>query len=347
MTEAEYKAKTKLGMGGVYVLFGDEDYLIAHYRDKCRAPYLEDAIEAFNYIKVPYSSADDAELIISSAMSAPMMSAIGKKLIEVTVEDMNSLGGDATEALIESLAAAAEYDDNLVILPIFSGTFDYGTLPKRPSSVYKKLSSQNGVNTVYFPESTPAQLRRWIEKHFERAALLFDYDTADRMLYVCGKKMTVLSEEINKVIAYVKAHGENRVTASHVDAICSFADRYDAFELSNAILDGRREDALIALRAEKTRKTDPIMLLGSIVKVITDILSVKILLGKGTPTQEISTVLGMHEYKAKLYIKSAERRELSSLEDAVIAASEADEKLKSSRLGYTALERLICSLGMK
>lgn len=347
LTESEYKAKQKLGAGGVYVFFGEEDYLIAHYRDKCRAPYLNDVAESFNYIKITYSSPDDAELIVTSAMSAPMMSALGRKLVEINVEDFDGLGADAQEALFDAFSEAAEYEENIVILPLFSGTFDYGTLPKRPSQMYKKLLSYDGINAVCFPESTPAQLRRWIEKHFERSALFFDYDTADRMLFISGKKMTVLAQEIEKVTAYAKSHGIEKVTAKEIDAVCSSADRYDAFELSNAILEGRREDALAALAAEKTRKSDPIMLLGSIMKVVSDMLSVKVLLKGGISARDIAQKLGMHEYKAKLYIRSAEKKELSSLEDAVSACAETDAKLKSTRLGFTALERLICMLGTK
>ncbi len=347
ITESEYKAKSRAGRGGVYVFFGDEDYLIAHYRDKCRAPFIEDALEAFNYIKIPYFSAEDAELIVSSAMSPPMMSAVGYKLIEVAVENMDQLDADAKEALWEALSDAAEYEDNLVILPLMSGSFDYGTLPKRPSASYKRLLSANGVSAVYFPESTPAQLRRWIERHFEREGLIFDYDAADRMLYISGKKMTVLAEEIKKVIAYTKSHGAQKVTNADVDAVCCAVDKYDAFELSNAILDGRREDALSALRAERQRRVDPVLLLGSIMYVISNILSAKILLDRGASPSEISRKLVMHEYRAKLYINSASRRDLRSIEAAVTACAEADEKLKSTRLGYIALERLVCSIGSR
>ncbi len=345
MTEAEYKNKQRLGLGGVYVFFGEEDYLIAHYRDRCRAPFLSDAMEAFNYIKIPFAKADDADGIVDTAMSPPMMSSIGYKLIEVTVEDMDSLDAASFDALADALSAAAEYEDSLVILPIFSGTFDYGTLPKRPSSAAKKLLSLKNVNSVYFPESTPAQLRRWIEKHFERSGLLTDFDAAERMLFISGKKMTVLSLEITKVTAYAKSHGCDRVTVNEINAVCSAADRYDAFELSNAILDGRREDALFALRAEKVRKTEPIMLLGSIMRVISDILSVKTLMERGASSADIASKLGMHEYKAKLYMKSAARQDVKKIESAVLLCAEADEKLKSTRLGYTALERLISSIG--
>lgn len=345
INEAAYKAASRAGRGGVYVFFGEEDYLIAHYRDKCRAPFLEDPIEAFNYIKIPYRTTEDAELIVSSVMSPPMMSSIGYKLVEVEADHFDSLESEDVTALLDALSASAEYDDNLVILSLMSGTFSYGDLPKRPSAVYKDLSSRKGVNCVYFPRSTPAQLRRWIERHFQRDGLTHTYDAADRMLNVCGTKMTVLAEEIRKVTAYVKARGAGSVTAEDVDAVCSAVEEYDAFELTNAIVDGRREDALSALYRERQRRVEPVVLLGSIIRTVSDMLAVKTLAERGMSASEAASRLGMHEYRVKLYMKSTERKELSSIAAAVKACAEADEKLKSSRLGYVALERLVLTIG--
>ena len=345
ISEAEYKSMSRASRGGVYVFFGEEDYLIAHYRDKLREPYLTDASMSFDYLRVAYSTEDDAQLIVSTAMSPSMMSLSGKKLIEVNVENFDSLLSDARESLYSALEAAAEYEDSIVVVPIFSGTFDYGTLPKRPSANAKKLFSVSGVNAVWFPESTPAQLRRWIERHFERAGLTFDYEVSDRMLFVAGRKMTVLAEEISKVVAYTKARGAVRVTLSDVSAVCSAVDKYDAFELSDAILNCRREDALTALRAEQKRRTDPVMLLGSIMKTISEMLTVKMMMKKGVGTGEISSKLGIHEYKIKLIMRSVEMRDIEEIESAVGACAEADAKLKSSRLGYIALERLVASIG--
>lgn len=347
INEAEYKSMSRALRGGVYVFFGEEDYLIAHYRDKLREPYLTDAAMSFDYLRVAYSSEEDAELIVSTAMSPSMMSLSGKKLIEVNIENFDSLAADVRENLFAALEAAAEYDDSIVAVPIFSGTFDYGTLPKRPSPTAKKLFSVPGVNAVYFPESTPAQLRRWIERHFERAGLSCDYEVSDRMLFVAGRKMTVLAEEINKVTAYTKARGAVRVTLSDVSAVCSAADKYDAFELSDAILNCRREDALSALRAEQKRRTEPVILLGSIMKTISEMLTVKMMMKKGIGAGEIASKLGIHEYKVKLIMRSVESRELSEIESTVEACAEADAKLKSSRLGYIALERLIASIGTR
>lgn len=347
INEAAYKAAIRAGRGGVYVFFGEEDYLIAHYRDKCRTPFLEDAIEAFNYIKIPYRTVEDAELIVSSVMSPPMMSSVGYKLIEVEADHFDSLPPEEVTALFDALSASAEYSDNVVIVPFMSGTFSYGDLPKKPSAVYKDLSSRKGVNCVYLPASTPAQLRRWIERHFERDGLTHDYEVAERMLNVCGTKMTVLAEEIRKVTAFVKARGAGNVTVADVDAVCSAVEEYDAFELTNAIVDGRREDALCALYQERQRRVEPVVLLGSIIRTVNDMLAVKTLAARGVSASEAAARLGMHEYRVKLYMKSTERKELSSIEAAVRACAEADEKLKSSKLGYIALERLVLTIGSK
>ncbi len=346
ISEAEYKSTARVGAGGVYVFLGEEDYLIAHYAGKLREPYLSDAALSFDYLKIAYSDAEDAGLIVSTAMSPSMMSADAKKLIEVAIESFDSLGSEAVDALFDALEAAAGYEDSIVAVPIYSGTFDYGTLPKKPNATAKRLFALQGVNAVYFPESTPAQLRRWIERHFERAGLYYDFEVSDRMLFVSGRKMTVLSEEIKKVIAYVKARGESKVTLDDVAAVSCAADKYDAFELSDAILNRRKENAFNALRAEQRRRTEPIMLLGGITKTITDMLSVKTMMLRGIGSADISARLGMHEYRVKLTMRSVEGRSIEEIEAAVLACAEADTKLKSSRLGYIALERLVASIGM-
>ncbi len=347
LTEAEYKNIEKSGRGGVFIFCGDEGYLINHYRRRARAPYLEDELESYNYMTVTYSSSSDAEAIIDSAATPPMMSALGKKLIEVAVETPSALSAADMDALCGALTAAAAYEDNLVLWCISPGMLDLGTPPKRPSAIYKKLTALDGVSVVYFPVTTPAQLRRWIERHFTHSGLTPEHDTADALLTVSGTDMTVLSIEIDKLTAYVKGGGKSRVTAADVEAVCCRADKYDAFSLSNAILDGRRDDALAALEEERRRRTEPIIISSGIARVIADILSVKLIASGGGTPASVAARLGMHEYKAKLYMRAASSRDSGEIERAMLACAEADRLLKSSGGGYSVLERLICSIGAR
>ncbi len=343
LTEAEYKAKSKTGLRGVYVLFGDEDYLISHYRNKAREPFLGDEL---NYSKLMYSTSEDTGAIVTAAMSLPFMSEVGYRLVEVVTDGFDAMKEGDRTAFIEALSAASGSEDAIVLVSFLSGTFDYGTLPKRPSALCKRLIESEGISPVYFPRSRPAQLRKWIEKHFERAGLTFEYDAADRMLSRVGDSMTKLSPEIDKVIAYVKSHEGERVTPADVDAATVTSEEFGAFELSNSIVDGRIADALIIVRSEEKKKTEPALLVSGISRVISDMLAVKSLAVKGMVSGEIAKSLGMHEYRVGLYMKSTARADISSIDGAMRLALDAEYRLKSSRFGYDGVERLICEIGL-
>ena len=355
--EAELKAALARNAGGVYILFGEEDYLIKYYRTKFITTYTDGSAGAYNFISINYESEDDAADIVNAAMSLPMLQSMmqndaesggnmsEKKLIEVTVGDMNALKADDISALTDALSDAAAYEESTVIICLYSGSFDYGNLPKRPSALYKKLAATEGISLVYLPYSTPAQLRKWVERHIIHAGLKFDYNTAGAMVDTVGKKMTALSLELEKVTAYVRAHGRDSVSAADIKEVCCAGSEPDAFGLSNAILDGRREDAMAALYDRINEREEPLLILGGISGVMTDMLAVKSLSECGASPQKISSALGMHEYTVKLYMKSVSGRTMQSLEDAVYSCACADTQLKSTRLGYIVLQRLIVSAG--
>lgn len=357
MTESDLKIAVKQRRRGVFVLCGVESYLIRHYRDEFRAPYTGDA--AFDRAVVAYESQTDAADIINEA-ATPMMSVFSlmsdmsggdtgarSRLVEISVDSLDSLSASDTDALLAALSEAASYDSAIVLLCLLPGTFDCGEPPKRPSSTYKKLIAADGVNVVYFPETTPAQLRRWIERHITHCALTPDHDAADAMISFCGSDMTSLSFEIDKLVSYVKSRGKSSVSAADVEAVCCRGERYDAFALSNAILDGRRDAALAALADERRRKTEPVIVSAAVARVISDIMAVKLLMDGGASASAISSKLGMHEYKVKLYMKSASLRSNESIAKAVLACADADRRLKSTGAGYEALERLVCSVDAK
>ena len=62
------------------------------------------------------------------------------------------------------------------------------------------------------------------------------------------------------------------------------------------------------------------------------------------PQGEIARLLKMNEYKVKLYMSKASLKPMARLRRAIELCSEADLSLKLSPLGFTAIEKLICSL---
>ena len=202
------------------------------------------------------------------------------------------------------------------------------------------------TGTVHWTRTAPAQLRRWIERHFTHSGVTPEWDAAEAMISRVGGDMTSLSGEIDKLTAYVKAQGRDHVTAADVEAVCCRGERYDAYALSNAILEKRRDAALAALRDEKHRKTEPVIVSSGIARVLADIMAVKVLMADGLSQKQISAKLGINDYRVKLCMRSASARTMEELERAVLACSDADRRLKTTGAGYEALERLVCEVGV-
>ena len=67
-------------------------------------------------------------------------------------------------------------------------------------------------------------------------------------------------------------------------------------------------------------------------------------MAEGLTVREIAAALKLHEFKVGLYRKSLSRMRPGALRNALDACTVADRTLKLSPQGYTALERLICSV---
>jgi hypothetical protein len=87
-----------------------------------------------------------------------------------------------------------------------------------------------------------------------------------------------------------------------------------------------------------------VIILGEVSRVICDLVSVKALQEQGMPTPEIAATLKMNEYKTRIYASAAASKPSEKLKRALLLCSEADLSLKLSMQGYTAIERLICTL---
>ncbi len=157
--------------------------------------------------------------------------------------------------------------------------------------------------------------------------------------------MFILSGEVEKLSLYAKAQGRDYIVREDIPLICCAEMEYGAFEFSNAILEGRKNDALSILRVMKFKQIEPLAIMGELSGILSDLLKIKILLGAGKNLQQIEQETKMNSYKVKLYVGSARRMELSRLQAIVLAATEADLAMKFQfDAGYLHLEKLICSL---
>lgn len=339
--EADFKARLQSGLSGGYFFFGEEDYLKGHYIASARkAVSGEDAFGAFNDIKINAESYS-AEKLADVFTVPPMMSE--KKFILLDDLDIDGMKEDEFEDFLSVLGLLSEYDYNVFIFSAASGAFDEGYLPKAPSPKLIKLAS--ALTAVQFDLMPRGKLSAWVKRHFAHEKVSADDAVCDYLIDYCGRSMYVLKNEAEKLSAYVKSRDGDTLTPEDVNAAATESPEFGAFAFSNAIMQKDVRTALSLLSMYKMQKKDPVIVMGEITKVFSDMLSVKMLCDAGMTYLDVAAALKaqrMNDYKAKLYAKSTAKVPMEKLQRIIALCSETDMQLKNSNIGYVALERLIC-----
>lgn len=338
--EEVFRKQMKKGLSGGFLFFGDEDYLKSFALASARQAICpEETFAVFNDIRLDaldYS----ASALLNALMPPPMMSE--QKIVTVSGLNLNSLRSGEIDDLCETLGELPRYDYNVLILSVPAGQMEEGNLPKKPSAVLSRLAEY--LTPVHFEPISGARLCAWVGKHFQHHGVEASPEVCAYLIEYSGKSMFILSKETEKLAYYVLEKGRTSVTKEDVENVSVAELSADSFALTNAILDGRYEDAINTLAVMKFRRVEPVILMSEISKAVCEMIAIKSLQEEGYPLGEISAILKMNEYRAKRYLGGVSKKSMKRLRRAVILCSEADLALKQSPQGYVAIEKLIGSL---
>ena len=333
------KSAIKSGkLGGVYLFFGEERYLVNYYFGQLRAAAVtDDTLSVFNNPKY-YGDELDFASVLEELRSPPMMS--DYKLIECHGTNLAKMKEGDLELLSEVLNSAEEHPyavlafvtDEERVPPLMKG--------KRPTAFMQRFGER--MNILQFNKSTENQLYSWLKKHFEASGLTVTLDTVRALVFRSGRSMTALASEVEKLSALAHARGRSSVTPEDVAEVASSTIESDTFALSNALLERNREDAYEAIFDLKSRRVDPVMVFGMISRTFTEALSVASLVEDGMTQKEIVAFLNMNEFRVRLYIAAAGRYGARRLAEIVSELARTDAGSKYGGIsGYTAIEIFI------
>ena len=335
-----YRGEIPQAAGRAFLFFGAEDYLKnAAVRETRAALCPDEAMSFFNDVTIDFTDYTPDKLL--NAMAAPPMMT-DARLILLRGFDFTTMKSSEVDDLIAVLGELDTYDYNCIIVLVAAGQIDEGYLPKKPSTVLKKLAEV--ATPVEFTAPTDARLARWAAKHFAHFGVSATPATCAELVSYAGNVMFVLANEIEKLAAFVKEHGRSEVTVADIRTVAVPAMLPDAFALSNALLAGNGRAALDALAVLKFERVEPTVILGEISRVFSEMQGVRVLLEAGKSHKEIGAALSMHEYKVGLYAKSLARTEAGRLARVIDLVAKTDLTLKSSYADYAPIERLICAL---
>ena len=340
MNVAELRQKIKNGdLCGAFLFAGEEDYLKRHYLGELRRKIITDeGLAPFMHYVFEGTEPDFGAL--SDAVRTPSMFADGK-----LIEWHGAVFEGAKEKMLDALSALAEEvrqsgDTTLVFLSTPEG-LDVGTDANHPSKSFSAVSAV--LSAIPFFRSGDRELCGWISRHFSAEGVDCTPSLPTSLLGRVGHDMSVLSSEIDKLTTVAKARGLEQITEKEMEEVCIRTVESDAFSFTNALLDGKTEEAYRYLFDMERRRVDPILALGQVARLYGDLLSVALLAEEGLSPDGIAKKLRMHEYKAKLYFRAAQKCGVAAIERNLALCAEIDASMKSGSASYIGLERLVAA----
>ena len=315
---AEVKALRARGPGGVYLLYGPEEYLRERYLDTLRALAL-DADDTMNHRKLSGQSLDLNDL--GEAVSA--LPFFGSRVfVEVRDYDLNRCKDAELERLKGILQDLPDFCTlAFVQSPVLAPDGRLGAV-----KLLKKLG-----HALAFTEQEPAALSGWIAARFRALGKEIGRGEAEYLLFLSGSNMNALIPEIEKAAAYAPGP---RISRADLDATVHRPPEADVFAMTD-LLAARRYDEAAGLLGDLLSDKDnhPIFLLSLIGQQVRRLYTVRAALDARLGRDETMELLGTsYSFVYNKLREAAARCSLEELGRQVCLCAEYDWRMKSTGL---------------
>jgi len=287
-------------LSGVYLLFGEERYLINLYVERIRHALLTEDEEFMNYSYV--ENPGEEGKVIEMMETLPFMAE--HRL--VVIKDCGFFApGEDYSALLEALD---RLDPSTVVL------FDEKTVDKR-SALYKKVSKVG--RAVEFATQSPDTLSKWISVEVKDKGLGISATTAGFLVHYCGTDMTLLSNEIQKLVSLCTGSSRQEITTDDIRAVCTSNGMESIFKLTDAMSEGKPGSALTIYNELISGGEKPNGIFYMICRQFRLLLRTKILVREGSSAYDIQQGLGVQDYVAKKLMAQSSRFSEDALREAL------------------------------
>lgn len=316
--DVEKKLKEN-GLGRLYLLWGEEDYLKQQYIDSIMKMAFPNGDREFNFHLIDSGKELDIDAIASAVDAMPFMS--DHSVVMVRDADLNSVKEEEYERLNSVLSDLPDY-----CTLIFTQQPDY-TPDKRLKTI--RSITKNGEE-IQFYASGHDKLVKWITRHFKAHDKTISGKTAEYLIFNCGDLMNRLLPEIEKVAAY---SSQEEITTQDIDAVTTRIPEASVFLITDYIAERKNNEAAAVLSdLLSSKENDPIMLLALIGNQMRRLYGAKLAAEHRLGRTYLEETCGAKGWLADRLTKSAARFRLDALRHYVSLCAEADYKMKSSSI---------------
>ena len=295
----------------LYLLCGVEDYLRKFYKNKLKSAIIGDDTMNYSY----YEGKDiSVPAIIDQAETMPFFA--DKRLIIIENSGLLKSGG---EQLADYLKNIPEY----VYFIISDSEVD------KRSGLFKTCKNEGSV--IEFEPYSGRDMIIWIKGYLKKYGKTMSDRDIEYLLTLTGEDMTNLSGELQKLVNYV---GDREVvTKEDASEIVSRQIGDSIFKMVKAMGERRQSEALKYYYDLLANREPAFRILSLITRQYNILLQTKELLAIRTSDRDIATKVKVPPYFVKEYISQAGRYDIEQLKKALNACANADEDIKTGKMG--------------
>ena len=264
ISESALKVELKAGeLRRVYFLFGREDFLIKTYAEQIIAAAVPEDARDMNFVRYP--KAPKASELSDQLENMPFFS----EYKCVLIEDLDADALDNAEHK-EYLSIIGNLPETSVLIiaqkNIVIETDTKGRMKPEPKAKMKKLISacESAGCICELKPLAVNKLASMTAKKFAAAGYSISYDNAVFLAEECGRSLTVLQIEIEKLCAYKKSGDDSEISHEDIERLVPRCLESNVYELAKELFAGRTGSALQILDDLCVQKTEPFMILAAL-----------------------------------------------------------------------------------
>lgn len=278
-------------MSNIYLIFGDESYLINKELKKIidNSNVISDNIIRYNLDEVNVS------LALEEASTISMFDS--KKLI--ICEECTFLTGENKKEINHDIDSLIRYinnpfDDVYLVFIVQKEKLDDR---KKIVKELKKLST-----IIECKRRESHNLNNYIESYFKENGYSISRDSVIFMINKAGENLSNLINEADKLMIYKDS--DKNISKEDVDNLICKSIEDDIFKLTNSIMNKDKENIVNIYKDLLLKGEEPIKLIVLIANQLRLILQVKLMIRNGYKEREMANIIGEHPYRVKLAVSS-------------------------------------------
>ncbi|MGE4283436.1 MAG: DNA polymerase III subunit delta [Clostridia bacterium] len=326
-----FKKQLKEGkFSGVYLFCGEEAFLQEYYLNQLKNKLVDNTFKDFNYYYFEGKNMNSQQ-IGDAIESLPVMAE--KKML--VIKD---------SGIFKSPKAAEKvfWESYLEDVPSYICIAFYEKEIDKRSKLYN-LIKKNGL-ILEFKYQKAADLISWVARILNTYHKKMQKEDIYYLLQHCDAGMVSTKNEIDKLVYH--AGNRNVITKEDIDAVCSKSIESKVFNMIDALMESRTQEAFLMLEDMKILKEPVVKILSLLSKQYADLLKVKLLLNQGGTNERIAKEIGIPPFAVKKHIQNAQRFSIGLLHNILQECLTMDTAIKTSKINdWLTLEMFIAQYG--